>query len=517
MLSENKNVFLGVVFSYVALVVSMLGSFFVTPVLLNYIGDDNYGLLSFCTSITSWLSLISAALGSSFVFFANKCVKERGNDSRANTLFFKLLTIVGCAMVIITLSSVAVMKLTGAKIGNYNPEQNDILLLLFLISGLNVSVTVFLSIFFQYNNYKKSFAFTRGTQIVLSIAAHIANMILAINTRSIIYIAIVSMCSALLNGISNLVYAVKAKKMLFENAKIKDNKSEISSIIKYSSIILISVIIDNMDVNLDKTILGLLVDAESVAMYQLSITFSHHLLVLSWTFIEVMRPTIFALYRNDRISEANELFIKISKMQMIVVLLIVGGYFACGYHFVSLWIGAKRIEVYYYSAVAFLFSIIPLTKSASNEAHRARNTHKIPTLFSVIAFVVNFIVSLTLLFVFERQYAVWACIIGTIIPKIIFGSIILPIYDKKKIGLPIGEYYRNVLKFIVFMVVAAAPALFAALKLENYDIHIIFKVLIEGCVFVAIYSAEILIFERNSLKSMIETFFKRKKNSDIVE
>ena len=510
LLSDKKNILFGLIFTYVALAVSLIGSFFITPFVLNNIGDDNYGLYSFCNSITSWLSLLSTSLGASYIYFANKSIKERGSEYLTNSIFSKLLMILSGIVALISILSISILKISGFKFSNYSDEQNDIIFVLLFTSGIHVAVAIFFSIFSLYNNFRKSFAFVRGAQIVFSIIGYTANIVIALTAKSIVLISIFSLISAIIQGLFNFFYAIKLKKMTFEKAKLKEHRNELKIIARYSSILLISYIISNLDSNLDKTLLGIMVDAESVTMYQLSITFASHLSVLSFSFIEVMRPTLYEKYRDEQFEEANRLFIKICKIQLIVVLFIIGGFLSCGYHFVTLWIQSKRIMVFFYSYVLFVSNIVPLTIATMGEGLRATNNHKMLTVFSVISITINLILSISLLLLLNNEYAVWACIIGTVIPRFVFGYIVTPIYAYKRIKIPIGKYYLCALKNILFMIIALIPGLGLTFFLHNIEIHIFYKILFEGLSFVIIYAIEFLLFDRQSLKELFSSLFKRK-------
>jgi O-antigen/teichoic acid export membrane protein len=489
-----------------------VGSFFVTPIILENIGDAKYGLYSFCNSIVSWLSLISTALGASYIFYVNKEINEKGTTSRTSTLFTKMLFILATIIAIIAISLGLILKFSGFQFKNYSYEDNNLIFLLLSITGLNVAVTVFFSVFKLFNKYKKSFIFVKRTQVFLLILTYCLDLVLALTTKSVIAIAIASLISAFLGGILNLIYALFIRKMVFEKAKISNNKKEISSILKFSSIILVSIVIFNLDSNIDKTLLGLLVDSTSVTLYQLSITFALHLTMVAYSFSEIMQPNIYYLYRNEKIDEANSLFLKICKVQSLVVMLIIGGFISCGYHFVILWISKDRIEVYFYAIALLISQIIPLTKTAASEAERATNKHKIPMIIGVVSALVNVGLTTFLIIILPRQYAIWGCVVGTVAARIIFNYILNPIYDKKAIMLPMGLYYLNLLKILGFMICGIAPSLVVASLLHTANFHIAFKVIIEGLTFVSVYGLFCFIFEKKSLKNIYLVYFKRGRN-----
>ena len=510
-LSENRNVFYGLMFSCISLIVALIGSFIVTPVVLNRIGDKNYGLLAFCNSITIWLNLVSEALGASYIYFVTKEAKETGDEKQTNSLFFKMLSVSSVIAATLSFVVVAILKFSGFQFSKYTPSENDLIFVLLVISGLNVSVTIFFSTFRLFNSYKKQFVFVRLVMIIISILTYFANYIIAITVKSIITIAVFSVGFSFLHGLINCIYALKIKRMHFDHIRICAYKDEFHSIVKYSSVIMVGTIIGNIDSNLDKTLLGLMVNAESVTMYNLSIIFFTYLNVLAWAFIETMRPKIHELYASNRIDEANSLFLKICKMQSIVVLLIIGGFISCGYHFITLWIGSQRIAVYYYTVALFLARIVPLTKQASGEAYRANNIHRITVRFSFISIAMNLALSILLIFILKNEYAVWACIIGTVVPMFLFSYIVVPILDVKKLKLPIKKYYLELFKLFLIMAIAIVPALIETIIFEKTELILIIRVLIEGCTFVLFYVIGIVLFEKETIKNVYYSYIKRDK------
>lgn len=82
--------------------------------------------------------------------------------------------------------------------------------------------------------------FVKGTQVFLLILTYCLDLVLALTTKSVIAIAIASLISAFLGGILNLIYALFIRKMVFEKAKISNNKKRnikyFEIFINYSSI-----------------------------------------------------------------------------------------------------------------------------------------------------------------------------------------------------------------------------------------------------------------------------------------
>ena len=139
MLSEDKNIKMGVILSYCEMAISIIGALFVSNRVLFLIGDYNYGLWSFVCSITSWLTVVSAALTSSYLRFATReAVDNNGDTSRTNGVFFSMLSILGLVIFILGTIVVLFLQLNKIPFASYSWEDSQILYILFFISIIDV-------------------------------------------------------------------------------------------------------------------------------------------------------------------------------------------------------------------------------------------------------------------------------------------------------------------------------------------------------------------------------------------
>ena len=76
----------GVVLSYINEVVGNLIPFFYTPVMLNLLGQSEYGLYKLATGVTSYLSLASLGVGSAVTRYLIKANTEQGKDAEERIL-----------------------------------------------------------------------------------------------------------------------------------------------------------------------------------------------------------------------------------------------------------------------------------------------------------------------------------------------------------------------------------------------------------------------------------------------
>lgn len=505
--SSKPHIKLSIILSYVYLLVAIIGSYVITPKLLEYIGDDKYGLLAFCNSITTWLATISTALGSSYIFFAKKENLDCSLARTTNTIYFKIFSLLAGVFETLIIGISLSLFFFNVPFSSYSLSDSKIIYLLFIISGSNVCITIFLSVFNVYLISDKQFVFLRAKLIFISLLTHGVNLLLAFLTKSIVFVAVSTLATTLLSRLLNMVFSLCARKMKFNNASFKNNKPLLKNLFVYSSFVLINVLISTMNNNMDKTLLGIIVDSKSVTYYTLAYSFTLYLTMMIGSISESFMPKIHELYNAKRFDDANALFLRISKIQSLIMTLVVFGFIACGYEFCLLWIKEERAMVYYYAVVLNLISLVPLTSTTCVDCERALDKHKFRAIVYAIAALLNLVISIALLLTINKSYAIWCCIIGTAVSKVLSEYIILPIYDKKVIKLGIGRYYLDLGEFVLFSLIALVFPLIYHYTLSS-SINTIVSLVIEGLSFAVVFGLLVLIFERKFVFSFIT---KRKK------
>ena len=574
--SEQANVKLGIVLSYIALFVSLIGMFVVTPRVLEYVGDDQYGLLNFANSITSWLAVISSALAVSYVKFASEYRKENKDVGLVNTSFFRIFGTLALVIVVILGGGAGIFFGFNIQLSQYTASENTLILWLLLVSGVNVAINVFFSVFSSYLSYQKQFIFTKLLSLAVSFLTFALNLILAYATRNVLWISIAAAILTLISCVITTFYAYRKSKITFARESIKKTSPLIKAIMIFSSFVLLNSIVEQINVHLDKTLLGIMVDAQAVTDYTLSKYFTGYLLILVIAITHSYIPKIheivadkFEDYKvkdekrrehrkknklelvelkheikncNDprrieaciaRIDEIkaqdrreyeetnelfkkadrtdlNELFIKISKMHMFITFLYAGGFVACGLEFVGLWLGVERQKIYYYALIPVCLDMLVYSVQCSIEIQRAMNKHKFLAFLYLGVALLNILVSVILIKSLPTGYEIWGAFIGTAFSIILGNIIILSIYNKFKIGLPIGRHMLLMIKKLFYAGVGVGAAMALRYLLPG-TVALSVRFLIQGIVFVLLFLLMHIIFERKTTIPMFKKVFAKVK------
>lgn len=504
--SEESNIQIGIVISYITLFVSAIGAFVVTPRVLENLGDTQYGLLSFANSITAWLTVITSALAASYIKFASKYKKEHGDVGIVNTSFLRIFGFSALIMLLLIGAGVAIFLGFGIKLSNYNAEENQLIMFLILISGVNVALNVMFSVFNNFLTYKKQFIFIRLVALGVSFLTFTTNLIFSFVTKNVISISICAVVITSISSLLTIIFAIKNQKMTFAKVGYKETSPLIKSIITFSSFILLNAIVDQVNSNLDKTLLGLMVNAEAVTDYTLAKYFNAYFLTISVAISSTYVPKIHELVANNDKKELSNLFLKISRSQMAIMFLVGGGFYACGKEFMNIWLGADKEYIYYYALIPVALDTVALTVNSCIEIQRAMNKHKFRAVLYVCLAAVNVGISILLIKILPPGYEIWGAFIGTAFSVVMGNMVILNVYNYRKIGLPMLRWALELFKHILYAAAGVGVALVINYFYPN-TMGISLKFIVEGLTFMVIYFGLLMIFERQYVIPLFKKLF----------
>ena len=503
---NTKNIRLGVILSYVSLFISLLGSLFVSNRVLILIGDYNYGLYSFVNSITSWLTVLSGALVASYIYFISKEARGSGeNGPKTNGVFIRIYFFLCLFIGLVFGSCFLLLYLFKVPFFSYSISDSRTLYLLFIFSTLNIAITFPFSLFSQFINYKQRFIFEKTVSILFLIFQYVAHFLIAYFTKNVLLISIYSIISTIAIFIINYYYCKKRTDFKIGRVNLIENKMLLKSIVAFSSILIINSIVDQINNNFDKTLLGFLSSPISVTKYQMGQFFQTYLAALVTAISTMFVPRIHNLVAKNDKEGVDSLFIRISKLQAITVCFIVFGYLSCGRPFTMWWIGEERIQSFYVGATLMILSIMPLSVKLSVDIQRAMNKHKFRSFLFVAVTIVNVGLSILFLLIFDKQYAIYACLLGTVISNIICQWIAMNIYNSYAIKLPMKKHFMNLTCYVLLGAICFSIILlfdiFKVMPIQNN----LYKFLIYGFIYSIMYIAVAFVFDRRFLFS----FFKK--------
>ena len=200
----------------------------------------------------------------------------------------------------------------------------------------------------------------------------------------------------------------------------------------------------------------------------------------------------------------SELFIRVGRVQFVVIALICTCFFFFGKTFILLWVGEKYINSYWVALILMVTVSIALIQNIGIEIQRAKNKHQFRSMLYILMAIGNALISVPL----SIKYGEIGASVGTAISYLLGNGLIMNIYNHKVIGLDIIKFWREILKLTPALIL---PILFGSFVTRHVDINKLSVFIVIVVIFVIIYLASMWVIGLNEYeKSLVN--FKRRRN-----
>lgn len=520
---NNTNRVGGTVINWITIFVQIVISIFFIPFFLKVVGDKEYGIYSFSTSLIAWLDTLMVAVAAAYYKFLTREKKKYGDygEARACGVFAKIFIAISIIVLLVGIIFDLLLFNGVIPLNEYSSTEKNQICIIILMSLLSTTVSCSLTAYKSYHFYKQKFVLIYSFSLAQIIAQTVLSVIFLKNGFGVVAVAAAHFGTALT---STILLSVLSRVFLKEKVVLKSLSNEdklyrrtlLKEILVFSIFIVMNTVVDTLNKTLDKTILGFY-NADSVATYQLAYTFPAYLIaftsIVSIVFDQKLND---AYYNGGGVSEMNEIFLKVSKIQTIVCFLIVGGFVACGKEFVFMWLDDARYQVYIISCIMMVVYSITCSNRLAIMARRVQNLHIKASLVYLGIAVFNIAFSLVLVNVFPREYAIWCCLFGTVVTYLIGHWLIMQIYDQKVTKLSIGAFFIVFLKYL-FIAATIDIVVIRCTQILNIN-NLIASFFLKGCLFLIIYVLVVSFIEKELLfrfKQMFKNILKRSKKNDI--
>ena len=442
----NKQIKVGVVLSYTNTFISLITGLLITPITLRLFGQSEYGLYSLALSVMNMLILFDFGFSNAIVKYVasyreKNQLKEYHN---INAMFLILYSFIGmvvliCGMVIAAGADIIFSKgLNGEELARFQ--------LMLQIVSINLGISFPLKLFggiitahekFIYSNLLNILRFITNPLVTLSI--------LLLGYSSVVVLVVITIVNFLLSLVDIYycfaVLKMKIKLYTFDFRLLKE-------ITAYSIWVFIASLADFIYTRTDMFILGALVSAAAVAIYNvaevINTIYSKLTMVLSGFFLPKM---VRMVSHNESNHEITNLFIKISRIQFILAALVLTGFALVGHEFILIWAGQNYSMAYWIVLLVISSRFIPVVQVLATSILQAKNLHSFQSKLYLVVAVFNLIISIPL----AKMYGIIGVAIGTVIGKMI-NTIVMNFYYSK-IGIEMKRYYKEVGILFVPMII----------------------------------------------------------------
>ena len=346
----------GVILSYISTVITIAIQLIYMPVMIRLLGKSEYGLYSLVSSVVSYLSLFSLGFTGAYVRFFAKSCNNKEKLASLNGMFLTLFSILAALAAICGfILSFFPEQIFGSKFSDLELAKARILMIILVI---NIAISLISGMFDSIIGAYEQFIFQRIAGLISSIVNPFICLPLLLLGHGSVMLVVVTTLITFVRFVVNVwfcIYKIKIPVSFhgFQWSLLKE-------ITVFSSFLLINMVIDQINWNIDKLILGHTSGTEEIAVYGVASQFNSLFMTFSTTISSVFSPRVnrIAVQKGkDYQTEFTELMAKIGRIQWLILGLLIGGFIVFGQYFIVHIYAGKGYEDAYTAA---LYLVIPI-------------------------------------------------------------------------------------------------------------------------------------------------------------
>ena len=443
----------GSILSYLQIFIGIILGVVYTPVMIRLLGQSEYGLYNTVSSTVGLLSVLNLGLGSGYIRYHAKYKKENDYEKIYNlnglylSVFLIISAIAFCGGLFLTFNLNYIFD-----VGLTESEYETARVLMILLT-VNLVVSFLASVVANIIIANERYIFNKVLGMIKTVVAPLMNIpLLLLGYKSIAMVSLTLALTILVETVQ-LIYVLKVLKYKFKFGKLE--KGIFAGIFSYTIFITINIIVDQINWNIDKVLLGRFKGTVAVALYAVGYSLYHHFMTFSTAVSGLFTPRIHntvAQTENDpnaQREKLTELFVKVGRMQFLLLGLIASGFIFFGKQFIVFWIGNGYDDSYYVALLLILPSIVSFSQNLGIEIQRAKNVHRYSSIIRGIMAIANLLISIYLC----QIYGVIGCTIGTTISIVLFNIIFMNVFYHKKCSINIIAYWKNITRILLGLII----------------------------------------------------------------
>jgi Membrane protein involved in the export of O-antigen and teichoic acid len=348
----------GIILAYLNILVSALVNIVNVPLFLHFIGINEYGIYETIGSLVAYFSILDFGLPATIIVFYSR-YKTGGDQKNAeNILAICSRIYIAITAVILTAGIFLYFFLDSLYANSLTATQLVSAKQVYIVFLVNVACTLPFQIFVAILTVYEKFIFLKGTLVLLTIFQALTIVPVVFKFPCALSIVIVQTIFNAAMAAARCIYCFKVLKV-----KIKLHFFDIKlfkSILNYSLFVFLDVIANQIFWHSNKVILSILSSPEAVATYSIVFKISYYYMLLSISITAVFLPGITSMVsKGSTKKEISDIFLKIGRIQFILLSCVLTGFVLFGKQFIRLWsLGSLNFEDSY---LMTLMIIVPLT------------------------------------------------------------------------------------------------------------------------------------------------------------
>ena len=505
--TSNKKIARGVIISYIIIFVNIVSGLLFTPFLIETLGQTSYGLYTIAISLIT-LFMLDFGLGAAISKYISEYIVKKAYDQIAQLLgmIYKLYLLIDF---ILALVLIMLYVLLGSIFTGLTASELEIFRTIFIIVAI---FTVLSFPFLSLNGIliaNESFQALKLFELFQKVMTLLLMVTFLLLNQSLLTLILIHAIIGIVVIILKVFYIKKFTKITIQ---FKTNNHQlIKTIFRVSIWATIIAISERLMFTLSPSILGIVSTTSMIALFGVASAIEGYLYVVANAINGFFLPKITRIYQQEHSKENMfNLFVKLGRLQLIVILLVFTGFIILGQLFINLWLGDTYQDVYYLAIILMLPSIFYFPQELGNQALMVNNKLKLQSyVFIIMAFI-----NVLLAFVLGRMYGALGAVMSIFIAYT-FRTVAMNIIYQKHLHLSLAQYYKKT--YVPFIVPLFITLIVGFILMYLMNNHNWIQFIINGSIITIIFIISLYAFtlnqeEKSTLRHVIKRFIIRKSN-----
>ena len=457
--------------SYAQMALSVIISLAYTPVMIRLLGQSEYGLYNTVSSTISMLTILNLGFNAGYIRYYSIYKKDDNQASiqRLNGLMLIIFLVIGIIGLICGLFLSFNLTLVfdkGLTVVEYRTAR-----VLMLLLTINLAISFPMTVFQNIISAHERFIFLKVVGMIKTVCSPLISLPLLLMGYRSVALVLVTVGLSLVADTLYVYYVLFKMRERFVFSGFE--KDLLKSIFFYTFFIALNAVIDQINWNIDKLLLGRFKGTIQVAIYSVGYTLYGSYMHFSTAISGVFTPKVHRLV-NETKHELDKqrslltgLFTKVGRLQFMLLGLIASGLCFFGEYFITrIWAGEGYNDSYWVALLLILPASIALIQNIGIEIQRAENKHK----FRSIAYAIMALVNLGLSIYLCKIYGAVGSAVGTAVSLILANGIIMNIYYHKKCNIDILSFWKSILQMARGIILPIALGIFLRSSIHDASV-----------------------------------------------
>ena len=436
-MNESLNRKIGASLNLANMFISVAIGLVYIPFVLRFLGQGEYGVFTLANSIISYITILDLGFGNALVRYSARAKAENSDEKDIYGMFLVFYLIVSAVALV---AGIVIYKQIGSFFStSFTVGEIEILKKVYIILLANTIIAFPSSVFSSIIRTHERFVFANGITLISNFLRHISSLVVLYLGFHSVSLAVTSLVFTIIVAVINIIFCFK--KLQIKIGFKKFSKAFYKEVFLYSFFILINIIVDQLYASTDNIILGKFCGSAVVAVYGIGIVFQTYFMQFSTAIAGVFLPHISKLsVKEDGNEEISNIFVKVGRVQFLVLSFILIGYVVLGKNFIQLWTGEGYDDAYFIALIIMIPDVIHLSQNVGISVLQARNKHAVRSVMIFIVAVLNVIISIPL----AIKYGGIGAAIGTGLGSLLGQGMFMNWYYYKKMGLNIPLFWKEI-------------------------------------------------------------------------